>query len=71
MERVAILSDVHGNAEAFTAVIDDIKSRGIDEESAINLVVNGFCKEVFKQLPMEFAIEATKLLEMKLEGSIG
>lgn len=48
-----------------------IKSRGIDEESAINLVVNGFCKEVFKKLPMEFAVEATKLLEMKLEGSIG
>lgn len=48
-----------------------LRSRGIDEESAVNLVVNGFCKEVFKQLPMEFAVEATKLLEMKLEGSIG
>ena len=48
-----------------------IQSRGIDEESAINLVVNGFCKDVFRQLPMEFAVEATKLLEMKLEGSIG
>ncbi|MEM7393222.1 MAG: Fe-S cluster assembly protein SufB [Verrucomicrobiota bacterium] len=48
-----------------------IKSRGIDEENAVNLVVNGFCKEVFKQLPMEFAVEATKLLELKLEGSIG
>jgi Fe-S cluster assembly protein SufB len=62
--------------EATTSKISEdqlfyIKSRGIDEESAINLVVNGFCKEVFKQLPMEFAIEATKLLEMKLEGSIG
>ena len=62
--------------EATTSKISDdqlfyIKSRGIDEESAINLVVNGFCKEVFKQLPMEFAVEATKLLEMKLEGSIG
>lgn len=62
--------------EATTSKINEeqlfyIKSRGIDEESAINLVVNGFCKEVFKQLPMEFAVEATKLLEMKLEGSIG
>ena len=62
--------------EATTSRINEdqlfyIRSRGIDEESAINLVVNGFCKEVFKQLPMEFAVEATKLLEMKLEGSIG
>ena len=62
--------------EATTSKISEdqlfyIKSRGIDEESAINLVVNGFCKDVFKQLPMEFAIEATRLLEMKLEGSIG
>ena len=62
--------------EATTSKINEeqlfyIKSRGIDEENAINLVVNGFCKEVFKQLPLEFAVEATKLLEMKLEGSIG
>ena len=62
--------------EATTSKISDeqlfyIKTRGIDEESAVSLVVNGFCKEVFKQLPLEFAIEATKLLEMKLEGSIG
>ena len=62
--------------EATTSKISEeqlfyIKSRGIDEEDAISLVVNGFCKEVFKQLPMEFAVEATKLLEMKLEGSIG
>ena len=62
--------------EATTSKISEeqlfyIKSRGIDEENAIHLVVNGFCKEVFKQLPLEFAVEATKLLEMKLEGSIG
>jgi Fe-S cluster assembly protein SufB len=62
--------------EATTSKISEeqlfyIKSRGIDEESAINLVVNGFCKDVFKQLPLEFAVEATKLLEMKLEHSIG
>ena len=48
-----------------------IQSRGINEEDAISLVVNGFCKEVFKQLPLEFAVEAIKLLEMKLDKSIG
>lgn len=46
-------------------------SRGIDMEGAISLIINGFCKEVFKELPMEFAVEAVKLLEMKLEGSVG
>ena len=46
-------------------------SRGLDMEGAISLIINGFCKEVFKQLPMEFAVEAVKLLEMKLEGSVG
>lgn len=48
-----------------------LQSRGIDMEGAISLLVNGFCKEVFKELPMEFSVEAVKLLEMKLEGSIG
>ena len=48
-----------------------LKSRGIDTESAISLLVNGFCKEVFKQLPLEFSVEAVKLIEMKLENSIG
>ena len=48
-----------------------IKSRGIGEEDAVSLIVNGFCKEVFKQLPLEFAVEAVKLLEMKLDKSIG
>ena len=48
-----------------------LKSRGLDEESAIGLVLNGFCKEVFNELPMEFSVEAVKLLEMKLEGSVG
>ena len=45
--------------------------RGISEEDAVNLIVNGFCKEVFKELPMEFAVEAQKLIELKLEGSVG
>lgn len=48
-----------------------LKSRGIDEEQAIGLLINGFCKEVFRELPLEFSIEAVKLLEMKLEGSVG
>ncbi len=48
-----------------------LKSRGLDEEQAIGLLLNGFCKEVFKELPLEFSVEAVKLLEMKLEGSVG
>lgn len=45
--------------------------RGIDTETAVNLIVNGYCKEVLNQLPMEFAVEAQKLLEISLEGSVG
>ncbi len=45
--------------------------RGISTENAISIIVNGFCKEVFKELPMEFAVEAQKLLEVSLEGSVG
>ncbi len=48
-----------------------LKSRGLDTESAVSLIVNGFCHEVFKQLPLEFSVEAVKLIEMKLENSIG
>ena len=47
------------------------KSRGIAVEDAVNIIVNGFCKEVFKELPMEFAVEAQKLLGVSLEGSVG
>ena len=47
------------------------KQRGISPEDAVNLIVNGFCKEVFKTLPMEFAVEAQKLLSVSLEGSVG
>ncbi|MCZ6726452.1 MAG: Fe-S cluster assembly protein SufB [Acidobacteria bacterium] len=46
-------------------------SRGLDAEDALSLIVNGFCKEVFKELPMEFAVEARRLLEVSLEGSVG
>ena len=45
--------------------------RGLDTEEAISLIVNGFCKEVFRELPMEFAVEAQKLLGISLEGSVG
>jgi Fe-S cluster assembly protein SufB len=47
------------------------RSRGIATEEAVSMIINGFCKEVFQQLPMEFAVEATKLLGLKLEGSVG
>jgi Fe-S cluster assembly protein SufB len=47
------------------------QQRGISEEDAVSLIVNGFCKEVFRELPMEFAVEATKLLAVSLEGSVG
>ena len=46
-------------------------SRGISTQDAVNMIVNGFCKEVFKELPMEFAVEAQKLLGVSLEGSVG
>ena len=45
--------------------------RGIGAEAAVSMIINGFCKDVFRQLPMEFAVEATKLLGLKLEGSVG
>jgi Fe-S cluster assembly protein SufB len=48
-----------------------LNQRGIATEDAINLIVNGYCKEVFKELPMEFAVEAQKLLSVSLEGSVG
>ncbi|MGB6649600.1 MAG: Fe-S cluster assembly protein SufB, partial [Bacteroidota bacterium] len=47
------------------------KQRGLSAEDAINMIVNGFCKEVFRELPMEFAVEAQKLLGVSLEGSVG
>lgn len=48
-----------------------LQSRGLDKEKAISMLVNGFCKEVFKELPLEFSVEAVKLIEMKLENSVG
>ena len=62
--------------EATTSKVSDeqlfaCQQRGIDPEKAISMIVNGFCKEVFRELPMEFAVEAGKLLEVSLEGSVG
>ena len=62
--------------EATTSKVSDdqifyLRQRGLSEEDAVNLIVNGFCKEVFRQLPMEFAVEAQKLLEVSLEGAVG
>ena len=45
--------------------------RGLNAEDAVSMIVNGFCKEVFRELPMEFAVEAQKLLAVSLEGSVG
>ena len=62
--------------EATTSTVSEdqmflCQQRGIDPEKAVSMIVNGFCKEVFKELPMEFAVEAGKLLEVSLEGSVG
>ncbi|SFM08822.1 Iron-regulated ABC transporter membrane component SufB [Nitrosomonas nitrosa] len=72
---------VHNNSakvehEASTSKIGEdqlfyFMQRGIGTEEAVSMIINGFCKEVFQQLPMEFAVEATKLLSFKLEGSVG
>jgi Fe-S cluster assembly protein SufB len=48
-----------------------LQSRGLSQQDAISVLVNGFCKDVFKQLPLEFSVEAVKLIEMKLENSVG
>jgi Fe-S cluster assembly protein SufB len=48
-----------------------LRQRGLSTEDAVNMIVNGFCKEVFRELPMEFAVEAQKLLGVSLEGSVG
>ncbi|MBL4589792.1 MAG: SufD family Fe-S cluster assembly protein, partial [Alphaproteobacteria bacterium] len=62
--------------EATTSKISDdqlfyCRQRGLSEEDAVSMIVNGFCKEVFKELPMEFAVEAQKLIGISLEGSVG
>jgi len=65
MEHEASTSKI-GEDQIFYA-----KQRGISAEDAVSMIVNGFCKEVFKELPMEFAVEAQRLLGISLEGSVG
>ena len=62
--------------EATTSKIGDdqlfyCRQRGISAEDAVSMIVNGFCRKVFKELPMEFAVEAQKLLTISLEGTVG
>ena len=62
--------------EATTSKISEeqlfyLQQRGISQEDAVSLIINGFCREVFRELPMEYAVEAQKLLGLKLEGSVG
>jgi Fe-S cluster assembly protein SufB len=69
-------SDSRVEHEASTSRIGEdqlfyCRQRGISTEDAVNLIVNGFCRQVFKELPMEFAVEAQKLLSVSLEGSVG
>ena len=66
----------HLEHEAFTSKVSEeqlfyCQQRGMSAEEAHSLIINGFCKEVFRQLPFEFAVEATRLLEMNLEGAVG
>jgi Fe-S cluster assembly protein SufB len=69
-------STAHMEHEASTSKIGEdqlfyLKQRGIKTEDAVSMIVNGFCKQVFRELPMEFAVEAQKLLSVSLEGSVG
>ena len=66
----------HIEHEASTSKMNEdqifyLQSRGLSKEEAIQFIVNGFCKEVIKELPLEFAVEAQKLLTIKLENSVG
>ena len=73
--------EVHDNSasiehEASTSKMSEdqlfyLESRGISKENAINMLVNGFCKDVIAKLPLEFAVEAEKLITLKLEHSVG
>ena len=80
-EEPNAIIQLHNNSsrtehEATTSKIDDDQlfyclQRGINEEDAVALIINGFCKEVLQALPMEFALEAQKLVAISLEGSVG
>jgi Fe-S cluster assembly protein SufB len=68
--------DAQVEHEASTSKISEdqlyyCRTRGLSEEDAVNMIVSGFCKSVFKELPMEFAVEAQNLLAVSLEGAVG
>jgi Fe-S cluster assembly protein SufB len=69
-------ASAHMEHEASTSKIGEdqmfyLRQRGLKTEDAVSMIVNGFCKQVFRELPMEFAVEAQKLLSVSLEGSVG
>ena len=69
-------ASAHMEHEASTSKIGEdqmfyLRQRGLKTEDAVSMIVNGFCKQVFRELPMEFAVEAQKLLGVSLEGSVG
>ena len=80
-DRIVGLFEPQGDSaivehEATTSKISDdqlfyCRQRGLAEEDAVNMIVNGFCKAVFRELPMEFAVEAQALLNVSLEGAVG
>ena len=62
--------------EATTSKISEdqlfyLQQRGISQEDAVSLIINGFCKEVFRELPMEYAVEMNRLIQLQMEGSVG
>ena len=80
LRRLRLSTDIQdgkvATCEATTSKISEdqmfyAQSRGLDSEAAVALIVNGFAREVLQQLPMEFAVEAQKLLGISLEGSVG
>lgn len=69
--KTAILEHEASTSRISEDQIFYLQSRGLNMEKSISMLVNGFCKEVFKELPLEFSVEAVKLIEMKLENSVG
>ena len=74
--KVALGATARMEHEAATSKIGEdqlfyLRQRGLKTEDAVSMIVNGFCKRVFRELPMEFAVEAQKLLSVSLEGSVG
>jgi Fe-S cluster assembly protein SufB len=74
LDAMDFLKFVRDKAEALDISDDQLfycRQRGLTDEEAVSLIVNGFCREVLQTLPMEFAVEAQKLVGISLEGSVG